>query len=185
MDDHARKFHLSHGFSCHFCLLRPASRGSVTLRTPDPQDAPVIDPAFLAEQSDVDAMVKGFRLTKKLMDAPALAPYIKRDLFTQGVTSDDAIVDVLRKRVDTVYHPVGTCRMGTDDKAVVDAQLRVRGVEGLRIADASIMPTLIGGNTNAPVVMIAEKAVDLITGRSRVGTATAAMNVEWVNGMSI
>jgi choline dehydrogenase-like flavoprotein len=95
-----------------------------------------------------------------------------RDLFTAGVESDDAIRDVLRRRCDTVYHPVGSCRMGSDPASVVDPQLRVRGVEGLRVIDASVMPSLVGGNTNAPTVMIAEKAVDLLRGRSRAGTAT-------------
>ncbi|WP_028216507.1 GMC family oxidoreductase [Paraburkholderia oxyphila] len=168
VDDHARRFHPGHGLSCHVCLLRPRSRGSVTLRSANPLDAPRIDPAFFADARDLEDMVAGFKLTRRLMQAPALARWITRDMFTAHVNTDDQIRDVLRQRTDTVYHPVGTCRMGHDALAVVDPQLRVRGMQGLRIVDASVMPTLIGGNTNAPTIMIAEKAVDLIRGVSRV-----------------
>ncbi|KVC74267.1 glucose-methanol-choline oxidoreductase [Burkholderia ubonensis] len=168
VDDHARRLHAGHGLSCHVCLLRPRSRGSVTLQSADPLAAPRIDPAFFDDPRDLDDMVAGFRLTRRLMQAPALAGWITRDMFTANVTTNDAIRDVLRQRTDTVYHPVGTCRMGRDALAVVDPQLRVRGLQGLRIVDASVMPTLIGGNTNAPTIMLAEKAVDLIRGVSRV-----------------
>ncbi|KVA16937.1 GMC family oxidoreductase [Burkholderia ubonensis] len=168
VDDHARRLHAGHGLSCHVCLLRPRSRGSVTLQSADPLAAPRIDPAFFDDPRDLDDMVAGFKLTRRLMQAPALAGWITRDMFTANVTTDDAIRDVLRQRTDTVYHPVGTCRMGRDALAVVDPQLRVRGLQGLRIVDASVMPTLIGGNTNAPTIMLAEKAVDLMRGVSRV-----------------
>ncbi|KVM83265.1 GMC family oxidoreductase [Burkholderia stagnalis] len=168
VDDHARRLHTGHGMSCHVCLLRPRSRGAVTLQSADPLAAPRIDPAFFDDPRDLDDMVAGFKLTRRLMQAPALAGWITRDLFTANVTTDDEIRDVLRQRTDTVYHPVGTCRMGRDALAVVDPQLRVRGLQGLRIVDASVMPTLIGGNTNAPTIMIAEKAVDLMRGASRV-----------------
>ncbi|MNS52606.1 Alcohol dehydrogenase [acceptor] [compost metagenome] len=130
-------------------------------------------------------MVAAFRLTRRLMQAPALANWITRDLYTEGVDTDEQIRTVLRRRTDSVYHPVGTCRMGDDPLAVVDAQLRVHGLQGLRIVDASVMPTLIGGNTNAPTIMIAEKAVDLIRGIGRVcssarteATATTENNNE-------
>ncbi len=162
VEDHARKLRLGHGYSCHFCLLRPRSRGTVTLRNPDPLEAPAIDPNFLADPQDLEDMVAGFKLTRRLMDAPALASRRTRDLFTAGIQNDDEIRAVLRARVDTVYHPVGTCRMGTDESAVVDPSLRVRGLDGLRVADCSIMPTLIGGNTNAPAIMIGEKAAAMI-----------------------
>ena len=160
--DHGRAMGLGHGFSCHVCVLRPKSRGYVALQSADPAAPPLIDPKFFDDPADLEAMVKAFRLTRRILEAPALAPLRTRDLLTAGVETDDQIRAVLRARADTVYHPVGTCRMGTDDQAVVDPALRVRGVEALRVVDASIMPTLIGGNTNAPTIMIAEKAVELI-----------------------
>jgi choline dehydrogenase-like flavoprotein len=171
VDDHARRIRLGHGLSCHVCLLRPASRGSVTLASADPQAPPRIDPAFFSDPADLDGMVTGFKITRRLLQAPSLARWLGRDLFTAGVEDDDAIREVLRRRCDTVYHPVGTCRMGSDAASVVDPQLRVRGVEALRVIDASVMPSLIGGNTNAPTVMIAEKGVDLLRGRARAGAA--------------
>ena len=162
IEDHARTLRLGHGVSCHVCLLRPHSRGSLSLRSADPEAAPLIDPAFLADPRDMDNLARGFRMTRRLLRAPALVERLGRDLYTEGVESDEQIRSTLRARVDTVYHPVGTCRMGTDALAVVDPRLRVHGVQGLRVIDASVMPTLIGGNTNAPTIMIAEKAVDLI-----------------------
>ena len=162
VDDHARRLRRGHGFSCHVCLLRPKSRGTVTLRSSDPLASPAIDPNFLGHSDDLEDLVAGFKLTRRLMDAPALATRRTRDLFTAAVHSDDDIRAVLRQRVDTVYHPVGTCKMGLDAMAVVDPELRVRGLTGLRVVDASIMPTLIGGNTNAPAIMIAEKAAAMI-----------------------
>jgi choline dehydrogenase-like flavoprotein len=107
-------------------------------------------------------MVDGFKLTQKLLNAPSLSRRFTDDLFTKGVVTDDDIRRVLRERVDTVYHPVGSCKMGNDAMAVVDHTLKVHGIAALRVVDASIMPVLIGGNTNAPTVMIAEKAVDMI-----------------------
>lgn len=177
VDDHARRFHAGHGLSCHVCLLRPRSRGSVALASRDPLAAPLIDPAFYADGQDLEDMVRGFRITQKIMQAPALAQRLGRDMFTQGVETDEQIRAVLRARTDTVYHPIGTCRMGSDENAVVDPQLRVRGLDRLRVVDASVMPTLIGGNTNAPTIMIAEKAVDLILGRRRVAPDSAASPV--------
>ena len=162
VEDHARKLHAAHGYSCHVCLLRPKSRGQITLSSADMRDAPLIDPAFLAEERDLEDLVKGFKITRRLMDAPALASMRHKDLFTAQVKSDDDIRALLRQRVDTLYHPVGTCKMGVDAMAVVDPQLRVRGLQGLRVVDASVMPTLIGGNTHASTIAIAEKASDLI-----------------------
>jgi choline dehydrogenase-like flavoprotein len=164
VDDHARRPHLGRGFSCHVCLLRPKSVGRVTLAGPDPLAAPVIDPAFLEHPDDVASLVEGFRITRRIMDAPPLAAERTKDIVTAGIETDEQVAALLRRRVDTVYHPVGTCKMGPDDMAVVDPALRVRGVEGLRVVDASIMPTLIGGNTNAPAIMIGEKAADLVRG---------------------
>ncbi|SFB04280.1 Choline dehydrogenase [Collimonas sp. OK607] len=162
VENHARTLRLGHGFSCHVCLLRPQSKGDVRLRNTNPQDAPLIDPRFLDHPQDLEDMVDAFKMTRKLLDAPALASYSTRDMRTAGVESDEQIRDALRKYVDTVYHPVGTCKMGVDPAAVVDPTLKVHGIQGLRVVDASIMPTLIGGNTNAPAIMIAEKAVDFI-----------------------
>ena len=136
----------------------------MALASADPLAAPAIDPAFYAEPEDLEAMLRAFKLSRRILDAPALAAVRGSDMFTAGVRSDDDIRATLRARSDTIYHPVGTCRMGVDGMAVVDPQLRVRGVEGLRVVDASVMPDLIGGNTNAPTIMIAEKASDLIRG---------------------
>ena len=162
IDSHARKMHLGHGYSCHICLLRPKSIGTVSLASADPAAAPVIDPKFFDHPDDLAAMVDGFKLTRKIMDAPAFTSIRSGELYTAGIDSDEAIREDLKNRSDTIYHPVGTCKMGVDALAVVDPQLRVRGVEGLRVVDAAIMPTLIGGNTNAPTMMIGEKAADLI-----------------------
>ncbi|MGU3782453.1 GMC family oxidoreductase [Burkholderia metallica] len=167
VNDHGRKLQLGHGISCHVCLLRPKSRGTVKLRSADPVDAPLIDPAFLAHADDLDVLVDGYKLTRRLMAAPAMSAFVTEDTFASRSTSDDDIRALLRERTDTVYHPVGTCRMGNDALAVVDAQLRVRGTEGLRVVDASIMPTLVGANTNAPTIMIGEKASDMIRGITR------------------
>lgn len=171
VSDHGRKVRLGHGLSCHVCLLRPKSRGSVKLRSADPLDAPLIDPAFLEHDDDLEVLVEGYKLTRRLMAAPAMARFVTEDLFASRSRSDDDIRALLRERTDTVYHPVGTCRMGNDTLAVVDSQLRVRGTEGLRVVDASIMPTLVGANTNAPTIMIGEKASDLIRRISRFPSA--------------
>ncbi|CAL80043.1 putative Glucose-methanol-choline oxidoreductase protein family; putative Alcohol dehydrogenase [acceptor] [Bradyrhizobium sp. ORS 278] len=166
-DDHGRKRH-GNGFSCHFCLLRPKSRGRVALGSADPLAPPLIDPNFLGEQDDVETMVAGYKTTRRLMETPAMRSLATRDLFTADVRTDDDIRSVLRARVDTVYHPVGTCKMGSADPlAVVDPSLKVHGLSGLRIVDASVMPTLIGGNTNAPTIMIGEKAADMIKAELR------------------
>lgn len=162
VDDHARKFNYRHGLSCHVCLLRPKSRGSIKLASANPADAPLIDPAFFADNDDLEKMIEGYKITQKLLDAPSLAARFVDNMFTKNVQTDDDIRRVLRERVDTVYHPVGSCKMGHDDWAVVDHELKVHGIAGLRVVDASIMPTLIGGNTNAPVIMIGEKAADMI-----------------------
>jgi choline dehydrogenase-like flavoprotein len=169
VDNHNRTYHWGHGMSCHSCPLRPKSRGTLRLASPDVRDAPLIDPRFLSHPDDLETLVRGFKLVRRIFAQPAFAPYDggnpKRELYHREVRSDDEIRAAIRAHADTIYHPVGTCRMGSDERAVVDPQLRVRGVDGLRVIDASVMPTLVSGNTNAPVVMIAERASDLIRGR--------------------
>jgi choline dehydrogenase-like flavoprotein len=161
--DHGRKPSFGHGYSCHVCLLRPKSRGALTLASSDPFAAPLIDPNFLGERDDLVKMVRGFKLMRAILGQPALAGYRGRELPASAVAQTDAqIEEFIRGHADTIYHPVGTCRMGAGERDVVDAQLRVRGVQGLRVVDASIMPSIVGGNTNAPVIAIAEKAADLI-----------------------
>jgi choline dehydrogenase-like flavoprotein len=162
VDDHARTLHMGHGFSCHVCVLRPKSRGTVGIADRHAETAPVIDPNFFGHEDDVDVMLKGYKMTKTLMQTAAFAPWISKELYTADIKTDDEIRDILRKRTDSVYHPVGSCKMGTDEMAVVDPALKVHGISGLRVIDASIMPTLIGGNTNAPAIMIGEKGADLI-----------------------
>ncbi|MBL8390186.1 MAG: GMC family oxidoreductase N-terminal domain-containing protein [Hydrogenophaga sp.] len=163
--DHGRKTVLGHGYSCHVCLLRPRSRGTLRLASRDPQVAPLIDPAFLQDPDDVARLVRGFKLTRSLLQQPALARHGGVESAASREALNDAQIEqFIRYHADTIYHPVGTCRMGPDPAAgaVVDARLRVHGVGGLRVVDASVMPTIVGGNTNAPVIMMGEKAVDMI-----------------------
>jgi choline dehydrogenase len=141
-------------FSIYPTLLYPQSRGEIRLRSADPTAAPAIDPRYLAEEADVRTLVDGMTLSREIAAAAPLASFRGDEVFP----ADDLRAD-LRRRLSTTFHPVGTCAMGT----VVDAQLRVRGVDGLRVADASVMPRIVGGNTNAPTIMIAEKAADLMT----------------------
>jgi len=162
VDDHSRRLHWGHGYSLHVCVLRPASRGTVTLASADARVAPVIDPRFLSDARDLDLLTEGARMARRILDASALAQLGGRELYTHTGQSDAQLRETIARHADTIYHPVATCRMGGDARSVVDAQLRVRGVERLRIADASVMPTLIGGNTNAPSVMIGERAADFI-----------------------
>ncbi len=161
--NHGRTTTFGHGYSCHVCLLRPRSRGSVRLANKDPMTAPLIDPNFLGDRDDLDRLIRGFKLTRSILSQPALAGLGGKELSSSaGATTDAQIEAFIRNHADTIYHPVGSCRMGHGPTDVVDSQLRVHGTQGLRVVDASIMPSVIGGNTNAPVIMIAEKAADMI-----------------------
>ena len=161
--DHGRKTVFGHGFSGHVCLLRPLSRGSLTLASADPMAAPLIDPNFLGERDDVDRLVRGFKVLRRILaQAPLAGPGAREVPSSAGAQTDAEIEQFVRSHADTIYHPVGSCRMGSGPLDVVDAQLRVHGMQGLRVVDASIMPQVISGNTNAPTVMIAEKAADMV-----------------------
>lgn len=162
--DHARnlKSALTHGFSNHTCVLRPKSKGTVSLASGNPLQAPLIDPNFLSHKDDVDTMLKGVRMANEIMQQHQLAVFTQASLDNEYNLTDEQLIDKIRETADTIYHPVGTCKMGIDDTSVVSPQLKVHGIEGLRVVDASIFPDLIGGNTNAPTIMVAERASDWI-----------------------
>ncbi len=168
VDDHTRKRHFTTGMALHVCGLRPKSRGSIRLAGPDVSTAPLIDPNFLSDPDDVETLVRGAEIVQRILAQPALARYGGKYIYGTGRDDPEALRRLIRERADTIYHPVGTCRMGADERSVVDPTLRVRGVEGLRVADASIMPLLVSGNTQAPSAMIGEKAADMILGRMAV-----------------
>ncbi|WP_226646171.1 GMC family oxidoreductase [Microbulbifer variabilis] len=156
-----------YGYSLHACALRPKSRGEITLQSDDPKDLPKIQPNYLCEPEDMQVMMEAFDMARDILNQEDLLRYQKRTwLPEEKLTSEEDIKHYIRQRAESIYHPVGSCRMGDDDLAVVDAQLKVHGVDGLRVVDASIMPALISGNTNAPVIAIAEKAADLILQRT-------------------
>ena len=144
-------------------LLRPESRGHVRIKSADPRQAPAIHPNYLAAQRDRDTLVAGMRALRRIIQAPAMAQHIAEEVEPgPGCDSDADLLDYIRRRGSTVYHPVSTCRMGQDGRAVVDERLRVRGFAGLRVIDASIMPAVVSGNTNAATIMIAEKGADMV-----------------------
>ncbi len=162
VEDHARRLRWGYGVSCHACVLRPHSRGEVRLTSPHATDAPLIDPRFLEDERDLTQLKLAARKTHDIMTTAPMRDHITKSFTMPDNASDTELEQVIRNHADTVYHPVGTCRMGADAQSVVDPQLRVRGVDGLRVADASIMPRIVSGNTNAPAIMIGEKLSDLV-----------------------
>jgi choline dehydrogenase-like flavoprotein len=162
LEDHGRTKVKESGFSCHVCVLRPESRGTVRLASLRAKDAPLIDPNFLSDERDLATLVAGVKLTRRICEAQPLSRHGGRDKYTGGMDDDRALETIIRNRADTVYHPVGTARMGSDADAVCSPTLQVKGVDGLWIADASVMPRLVSGNTNAPSIMIGERAADFI-----------------------
>jgi choline dehydrogenase len=163
LDDHGRHRMPGHGYTMHTCVLRPASRGRIALRSADPLQAPSIRANYLSAPEDLETLLAGIRLVREIGSMAPFDRYRGEEVFPGADRRDDAaIVDSVRSKAETIYHPVGTCRMGTGTDAVVDTELRVHGLEGLRVIDASVMPTLVSGNTNAPTIMIAERAAAMI-----------------------
>ena len=159
VDDHLHKIHLKDGYSCHVCVLRPKSTGRVGLKDSNPKSALLIDPRYLSDPADLHVLKAGARIVEQIMESAPLEPWRGKRLYHYGGRDEGLEADI-RARADTIYHPGGTCKMGVDDLAVVDPKCRVHGIEGLRVVDASVMPRLVGGNTNAPTIMIAEKIAD-------------------------
>jgi choline dehydrogenase-like flavoprotein len=162
--DHGRKLTLGYGMTLHCCQLRPKSRGAITLRSPDPLAAPLIQPNYLSHDDDLAELLAGLKLGRRIMASTAMRPYNDGTEMLPGrsTTSDAQLVEFIRSQAETIYHPVGTCKMGHDPLAVVDDRLRVHGIANLRVADASIMPRVIGGNTNGPTMVIGEKAARMV-----------------------
>jgi choline dehydrogenase len=162
-DKMGEKLHPFSGFSASVCQLRPESRGSLRIKSADASVPPSIRINYLATETDRTANVEALKILRKILNAPAMKPFVTKEVEPgPGTVTDEQWLDFCRLRGSTVYHPTSTCRMGSDPRAVVDQRLRVRGLQGLRVIDASIMPDLMSGNTNAPVIMIAEKASDMI-----------------------
>ncbi|MEC5211226.1 choline dehydrogenase-like flavoprotein [Psychrobacter sp. PL15] len=180
--EHGRKIKLGHAVSVHTCYLRPESRGTVKLASNDPSEAPLIDPNYLSHPKDVEHMVAGAERTRAIMQEEAMAKFITKDYAGPDIEKD-GLLGYIRNKADTIYHPVGTCRMGSDSLSVVDVDLKVRGVDGLRVVDASIMPTLISANTNGPTIAIAEKIADQIKAE-RAATADP-MKAENINPIKV
>jgi choline dehydrogenase len=164
-DRPAAGLHLFSGFTINACQLRPESRGTISLRSADPAATPAICPNYLSTELDRRTLVDGLKICRDLLAQPAMRAFIAGEYLPgPSVCTDEDWLDYVRNYASTIFHPCGTCKMGVDAMAVVDPGLRVRGIAGLRVADASIMPTVISGNTNAAAIMIGEKAADLVRG---------------------
>jgi choline dehydrogenase len=169
----------AHSYQVHIDLMRPLSHGHVRIRSADPAAPPSILFNYLQHPQDREDLRTSVRLTREILAQPALAPFRGEELSPGSQVQSDADIDAfVRRGVETCYHPVGTCRMGTTPDCVVDEECRVRGIEGLRVVDASIMPAIVSGNTNAPTIMIAEKASDLIRGKTALPRAHAPV---WIH----
>ena len=162
LEDHGREKVKGHGFSCHACVLRPYSKGTVRLNDSNAKSAPAIDPNFFDDDRDIATLRSGVRHMKRILETPPLTEFQTTDRYPINMDDDAELDALIRSRADTVYHPVGSCRMGPDEAAVVNPRLKFQGLDGLYIADASIMPEIISGNTNAPSIMIGERAADFI-----------------------
>jgi choline dehydrogenase len=163
LDDHGRNRLEGHGFTIHACGLRPRSRGRVVLRSTRPQDPPRLHANYLSDAHDMDVLLEGIRISREIIRSGPFAPFRGSEVYPgETLTNRNDLEAMVRRKAETIYHPAGTCRMGGDLRSVVDPELRVRAVSGLRVVDASVMPRLIGGNTNAPTIMIAEKAADRV-----------------------
>jgi choline dehydrogenase-like flavoprotein len=165
LQDHGRQTALGYGFGLHICNLYPKSRGTITLASADAAQPAIIDPQYLSHPDDQKVMIDGIRKGRAILQSKTFAHYQGEEALPgKDKDSDEALLAFIKQHAETIYHPVGTCKMGnsSDEMAVVDEQLNVRGVKGLRVADASVFPSLIGGNTNAPTIMIAERAADFI-----------------------
>ncbi len=164
--DHGRQTAFGYGVTLHVCDLLPKSRGRISLASSDPLAPPRIEANYLSHPDDIGVLLNGLKIARRVLEAPSMKKHIKAELLPgPQVQSDDALIADIRARAETIYHPVGTCRMGKDKASVVDPEARVRGVEGLRVVDASIMPSIVAGNTNAPVMMIAENVSRMMMGR--------------------
>lgn len=162
VDDHSRKLHRGHGYSIHSSIMRPKSRGTIRLANSNPRSAPLIDPNYLSHPDDLATMLAGLKKALHILQSSAFDKIRGKMVYPLDVNNDAQLIEFIRQTADTEYHPVGTCKMGTDNMAVVNNKLQVHGIRSLRVIDASIMPTIVTGNTNAPVIAIAEKAADLI-----------------------
>jgi choline dehydrogenase len=158
LDDHGRNTLPGHGMTIHACALRPASRGELTLKTANPTEAPAMQPNYLSKRYDRNMMLECVKLSREIFAQESFAPYRDGEIFPgPEAQSEESVMEFVRNKAETIYHPIGTCKMGSDEMSVVDPQLRVHGLQGLSVVDCSVMPTLVSGNTNAPAIMIAEK----------------------------